>query len=60
MAAMIVCCDFCWYSTLAVLASRAKAGFMRTRTGRRLERVTGGVLIALGVRVALTGGDARL
>ena len=60
MAAMIVCFDFCWYSTLAVLASRAKAGFMRTRAGRWLERATGGVLIALGVRVALTGGDARL
>ena len=26
MAAMIVCFDFVWYSTLAVLASRAKAG----------------------------------
>ena len=26
MAAMIVCFDFIWYSTLAVLASRAKAG----------------------------------
>jgi threonine/homoserine/homoserine lactone efflux protein len=55
MAAMIVCFDFCWYTTLAVLASRAKAGFMRTRPGRWLERVTGGVLIALGVRVALEG-----
>jgi threonine/homoserine/homoserine lactone efflux protein len=60
MAAMIVAFDFAWYSTLAVLASRAKAGFMRTRAGRWLERATGGVLIALGVRVALTGGDARL
>src|SRR5262245_13602168 len=60
MAGMIVCFDFCWYSTLAVLASRAKAGFMRSRVGRWMERVTGSVLIALGVRVALTGGDARL
>jgi threonine/homoserine/homoserine lactone efflux protein len=58
MAGMIVCLDFCWYTALAVLASRAKAGFMRSRAGRWLERVTGGVLIALGVRVALT--DARL
>jgi threonine/homoserine/homoserine lactone efflux protein len=60
MAVLIVGFDFVWYSTLAVLASRAKAGFLRTRTGRALERATGGVLIALGVRVALTGGDARL
>ena len=53
MAAMIVCFDFAWYSTLAVLASRAKAGFMRSRPGRWLERVTGAVLIGLGLRVAL-------
>ena len=59
MAAMIVCFDFCWYTALAVLASRAKAGFMRSRAGPWLERVTGGVLIALGLRVALAG-DARL
>jgi threonine/homoserine/homoserine lactone efflux protein len=60
MAAMIVCGDFLWYGTLAFLASRAKAGFMRSRVGRWLERTTGAVLIALGVRVALTGGHARL
>jgi threonine/homoserine/homoserine lactone efflux protein len=53
MAAMIVCFDFLWYSTLAVLASRAKAGFMQSRVGRWAERTTGAVLIALGVRVAL-------
>jgi len=53
MAAMIVCFDFVWYSTLAVLASRAKAGFMRSRVGRWMERVTGAVLIGLGLRVAL-------
>jgi threonine/homoserine/homoserine lactone efflux protein len=56
MAAMIVALDFVWYGALTVLASRAKAGFMRSRAGRWLERLTGGVLIALGVRVAL---DAR-
>ena len=60
MGAMIVCGDFVWYSLLAYLASRAKAGFMRSRVGRWMERTTGAVLIALGVRVALTGGDARL
>jgi threonine/homoserine/homoserine lactone efflux protein len=53
MAAMIVCFDLVWYSTLAVLASRAKAGFMASRAGRWMERVTGTVLIALGLRVAL-------
>src|ERR1700742_7871 len=34
MAAMIVCFDWVWYTTLAVLASRAKAGFMASRAGR--------------------------
>ena len=53
MAAMIVAFDCVWYTTLAVLASRAKAGFMASRAGRRLERATGAVLIALGLRVAL-------
>jgi threonine/homoserine/homoserine lactone efflux protein len=53
MAAMIVCFDFVWYSTLAVLASRAKAGLEASRAGRWMERVTGSVLIALGLRVAL-------
>src|SRR4051794_27246026 len=40
MAAMIVCLDFAWYGTLTVLATRAKAGFMRSRVGRWMERVT--------------------
>jgi len=53
MAAMIVCLDFAWYGTLTVLATRAKAGFMRSRVGRWMERVTGAVLIGLGLRVAL-------
>jgi threonine/homoserine/homoserine lactone efflux protein len=45
---------------LAVLASRARAGFMRSRAGRWLERVTGSALIALGLRVARTGRHAGL
>src|SRR3954447_10337240 len=53
MAAMIVAFDLVWYTTLAVLASRAKAGFMASRAGRRLERATGAMLIGLGLRVAL-------
>ena len=53
MALMIVALDFVWYGGLAVLASRAKQGFARTRVARWLERTTGAVLIALGARVAL-------
>jgi threonine/homoserine/homoserine lactone efflux protein len=53
MAAMIVTFDFAWYTSLAVMVSRAKEGFMRTRVARWTERITGSVLIALGARVAI-------
>ena len=50
MAGLIVTFDFAWYTSLAVLVSRAKRNLMRSRW---LERTTGAVLIALGARVAL-------
>jgi threonine/homoserine/homoserine lactone efflux protein len=53
MAGMIVTFDFVWYTSLAVMVSRAKQGFMRTRVARWTERITGSVLVALGARVAL-------
>jgi threonine/homoserine/homoserine lactone efflux protein len=53
MAALIVTFDFAWYTSLAVMVSRAKSGLTRSRVGRWLERTTGAVLIALGARVAL-------
>jgi threonine/homoserine/homoserine lactone efflux protein len=53
MAAMIVVLDLVWYSTLAMLVDRTRRAFARSRLARRLERLMGAVLIALGVRVAL-------
>jgi RhtB (resistance to homoserine/threonine) family protein len=53
MATLIVVFDFAWYTSLAVMVSRAKTGLMRSRIGRWMERVTGSVLVGLGVRVAL-------
>jgi threonine/homoserine/homoserine lactone efflux protein len=53
MAALIVVFDFAWYTTLSVLVSRAREAFGRTRLARRLEALSGSVLIALGLRVAL-------
>jgi threonine/homoserine/homoserine lactone efflux protein len=53
MAALIVSFDFAWYTSLAVLVTRAKSGLMRSSVGRWLERTTGAVLIALGARVAI-------
>ncbi len=53
MIALIVALDFCWYTTLAVLVSRARRVYSGSRLARRVERTTGAVLIALGARVAL-------
>jgi threonine/homoserine/homoserine lactone efflux protein len=53
MAALIVVFDFVWYSALSVLVSRARQAFGGTRLAHRLEMVSGTVLIALGLRVAL-------
>ena len=53
MASMIVTFDFAWYTSLAVVVTRAKSGLTRGRVGRWLERTTGAVLIALGTRVAI-------
>jgi threonine/homoserine/homoserine lactone efflux protein len=53
MATLLVIFDFAWYSSLAVMVSRAKTGLTRSRVGRWMERVTGSVLVGLGLRVAL-------
>jgi RhtB (resistance to homoserine/threonine) family protein len=53
MAALIVAFDLVWYGTLAFAVTRAKRAFLRTRIARWIEGVTGAVLLALGVRVAL-------
>jgi threonine/homoserine/homoserine lactone efflux protein len=39
----------------AAAVRRAKQAVVRTRVARWVERVTGAVLLALGVRVALEG-----
>ena len=50
MAGLIVTFDFAWYTSLAVLVSRAKRTLLHSRW---LERATGTVLVALGARVAI-------
>jgi threonine/homoserine/homoserine lactone efflux protein len=49
MAALLVAFDFVWYTTLAVVASRATQSFAAAAW---LERAMGAVLVCLGVRVA--------
>jgi threonine/homoserine/homoserine lactone efflux protein len=53
MAAVIVALDLVWYSTLAALVARATDAFLRGGWLRRAERLCGGVLVGLGVRLAL-------
>lgn len=53
MAAVIVAVDLVWYSTVALLVARARKAFVDGGRGRRVERLTGAVLIGLGIRLAL-------
>ena len=52
MGLLVVAIDFAWYSLLALLVRRAQRA-MRGVVARRLEQLTGTVLIGLGVRLAL-------
>ena len=52
MAAMVVAFDLVWYSTLAYLVARARRAFVEGPWLARVQRVTGAVLVGLGVRLA--------
>jgi threonine/homoserine/homoserine lactone efflux protein len=56
LAAIHVVIGFVWLTTYASLVSRLHAALTRPRVRARLERATGAVLIALGVRVAVAQG----
>ena len=51
MAGTIVALDLIWFSTLAYAVDRGRA-LLKPRLQRRFERVTGSVLIGLGLRLA--------
>jgi threonine/homoserine/homoserine lactone efflux protein len=53
MAATIVAFDLVWYSALAWAVTRARRAFVEGPWARRVERLTGVVLLGLGVRLAL-------
>jgi threonine/homoserine/homoserine lactone efflux protein len=53
MVCVIVAFDLVWYSLLAYLVARAKRAFVEGPWLRRFERMTGAVLVGLGVRLAL-------
>lgn len=53
MALTIVAFDLVWFSTLAWVVSRARTALVEGPWLRRAERLTGAVLVGLGVRLAL-------
>ncbi|HEU5007584.1 MAG TPA: LysE family translocator [Jatrophihabitantaceae bacterium] len=57
MAVVIVCCDLIWFGTLIWAVDRATT-VLRPRVRRAMERVTGGVMIGLGVSLAAEAAGA--
>jgi len=55
MAVVVVAVDVVWFSTLAIAVDRAGA-VLRPRVTLWLERVAGGVMVALGTRLAVESG----
>ena len=53
LASVQVVVDGAWFLLLAAFVARARTFFTRTTVRRRLERVTGTVLIGLGLRLAV-------
>lgn len=51
MAVVIVGLDLVWFGTLIWAVTRATA-VLRPRLRRVMERITGGILVGLGVRLA--------
>jgi threonine/homoserine/homoserine lactone efflux protein len=52
MAGTIVAFDVVWFSILAIAVSRARQAFVEGPWQARFERLTGTVLVGLGVRLA--------
>jgi threonine/homoserine/homoserine lactone efflux protein len=53
MAALLIAVDLVYFSLLALVVARAHHAVVTSRLARRLERLTGAVMVGLGVRVAL-------
>jgi threonine/homoserine/homoserine lactone efflux protein len=53
MSALIVALDLVWFSALAVFVTRVRRALEAGRWGHRLERLTGTMMIGLGLRLAL-------
>jgi threonine/homoserine/homoserine lactone efflux protein len=53
MALLLIAVDLVYFTLLALVVSRAKRAVVGSSLARRVERVTGAVMVGLGVRVAL-------
>jgi threonine/homoserine/homoserine lactone efflux protein len=53
MAAILIAVDLVYFSALAWVVSRARHAIVGSRLARRVEQLTGAVMIGLGLRVAL-------
>jgi threonine/homoserine/homoserine lactone efflux protein len=53
MALILIAVDLVYFTALAWVVSRAKRAVLGSRLTRRVEQLTGAVMIALGARVAL-------
>jgi threonine/homoserine/homoserine lactone efflux protein len=53
MALIVICVDIAYFTLLAWAVARAKRAVVGSRLARRVEQLTGAVMIGLGVRVAL-------
>ena len=53
MALIVIACDLVYFSLLAVLVTRAKHAFAKGPWAKRMERASGSVLVALGLRLAV-------
>ena len=53
MALLLIAVDLVYFSLLALVVARTRHAIAGSSLARRIERVTGAVMIALGVRVAL-------
>jgi threonine/homoserine/homoserine lactone efflux protein len=52
MALLLIAVDLVYFTLLALVVARARHAVMGSRLARRIERLTGVVMVALGVRVA--------
>jgi threonine/homoserine/homoserine lactone efflux protein len=53
MSTLIVALDLVWYSAVALAVTRVRGVLAQSRWPARLERVTGSLMIGLGLRLAL-------